>query len=67
MIGLRYLLGLEDIPLLLLYRIDKDKGTDSKYRKKVEALHDIIGFSIVISGQELSSDYVKSVTVRIPD
>ena len=66
-IGLRYLLGLEDIPLLLLYRIDKDKGTESKYRKKIGALHDIVGFSIVISGQELSSDYVKSVTVRIPD
>lgn len=67
LIGLRYKLGMEDVPLLLLYRIDKDKGKESKYRTGINTIHDIIGFSIVISGQETGSDYVKTVRVRMPE
>ncbi len=67
LVGLRYKLGMEDVPLLLLYRIDKDKGKESKYRTGIQTKHDIIGFSIVISGQETGSDYVKTVSVRIPE
>ena len=67
LIGLRYEVGLEDIPLLLLYRIDKDKGKDSKYRMKIDTTYDIIGFSIVVSGQEANSDYVRTVQVKKPE
>lgn len=66
LIGLRYELGLEDYPLLLLYRIDKDKGKDSKYRARIGTDEDVIGFSIVVAGQDIGTDYVKSVQVRIP-
>lgn len=67
LIRLRYELGLEDRPLLLLYRIDKNKGKDSKYRSRIETNQDIIGFSIVVSGQETGSDYIKTVQVRQPE
>lgn len=67
LIRLRYELGLEDIPLLLLYRIDCNKGKESKYRTKIGTTQDIIGFSIVIAGQENALDYVRTVTVRIPE
>ena len=67
LIRLRYEVGLEDIPLLLLYRIDKDKGKDSKYRMKINTTYDIIGFSIVVSGQEANPDYVRTVQVKKPD
>ena len=67
LIGLRYRLGYEDTPLLLLYRIDRNKGKESKYRTKIGTKQDIIGFSIIIAGQDRSTDYVKTVTVKIPD
>ena len=67
LVGLRYELGLGDVPLLLLYRIDKNKGKDSKYRAKIQTEDDIIGFSIVVSGQEASTDYIKTVQVRRPE
>ena len=67
LIRLRYDVGMGDVPLLLLYRIDKEKGKDSKYRSKIKSVCDIIGFSIVIAGQESSSDYVKTVTVKRPE
>ncbi len=67
LIGLRYELGYEDSPLLLLYRIDKDKGTESKLRTVIGTDQDIIGFSIVIAGQKTNSDYIKTVQVKIPE
>lgn len=67
LVRLRYELGMEDVPLLLLYRIDKNKGKDSQYRSRIQTEHDIIGFSIVISGQDAGTDYVKTVQVRQPD
>ena len=67
LIAVRHTLGLGDVPLLLLYRIDKSKGKDSKYRTKIGSVHDIIGFSIIISGEEVSSDYVKTIHVKTPE
>lgn len=67
LIRLRYELGLSDVPLLLLYRIDHEKGKESAYRTKIGSTQDIIGFSIVISGQEANADYIRTVQVRRPD
>lgn len=67
MIRLRYDLGLVDVPLLLLYRIDREQGKISKYRTKIGTAQDIIGFSIVIAGQESNEDFVRSVRVRKPE
>lgn len=67
LIGLRCELDLSDVPLLLLYRIDHEKGKESRYRTKIGSSQDIIGFSIVISGQEASADYIRTVQVRRPN
>lgn len=67
LVRLRYDLGLGDVPLLLLYRIDKDKGKESTYRAKIGTDQDIIGFSIVVAGEENSADYVRTVQVRRPE
>lgn len=64
LISMRYELGYSDIPILLLYCIDGRKGKESKYRAKIGTQTDIIGFSIVIAGQEVSTDYVKTVQVK---
>lgn len=65
LIPLRYKVGLGETPLLLLYRIDKDKGNTTKLRTKIGSDYDIIGFSVVVAGEEISNDYVKTVTVRM--
>ena len=67
LISLRYALGYSDIPILLLYCIDGSKGKVSTYRTKIGTQTDMIGFSIVIAGQEASSDYVKTVQVKRPE
>lgn len=67
LIPLRYKVGLGETPLLLLYRIDKDKGNETTYRAKIGSNFDIIGFSIVVAGEEISNDYVKTVTVHITE
>lgn len=67
LIGLRYELGYKDYPLLLLYRIDRNKGTVSKYRTILGTAQDVIGFSIVIAGQDVNTDYIRTVQVRQPE
>ena len=67
LIPLRYQLGLGDIPLLLLYCIDKDKGTNSSFREEIKSKQDLIGFSIIVAGEEVQSDYVKTVHVKRPE
>lgn len=65
LISLRYELGLEDIPLLLLYRIDRNKGKTTAYRMPLQTSEDIVAFSIVIPGPEKSEDYIRTVQVRL--
>lgn len=67
LIPLRHKLGLGDFPLLLLYCIDKDKGKDSAYRAPINSTQDIIGFSIVLAGEEVQKGYVKTVHVKKPN
>lgn len=67
LIPLRYKLGLGDVPLLLLYCIDKDRGKDSTYRSPINGTQDLVGFSIVLAGEEVQADYVKTVHVKKPE
>ena len=67
LIPLRFKLGLGDVPLLLLYCIDKNKGKTSAYRAPVGSKQDLIGFSIVLAGEEVQADYVKTVHVKKPE
>lgn len=62
-------LGLKDIPLLLLYRIDKDGGQESEagIKTKINSTEDVIGFSIIIPGESDGSTHAKSVTVQLPE
>lgn len=61
-------LGLEDTPLLLLYCIDKERGKETPAGKKTKlnSKYDIIGFSIIISGEPSGKGHVKAVSVRLP-
>ena len=62
-------MGAEDTPLLLLYRIDKERGKDTKAgtKTKLNSTADIIGFSIIIAGEPSGKTHAKSVTVRLSE
>ena len=68
-ISARGRLGLEDVPLLLLYRIDKNRGKDTKAKTKTKlnSIADIIGFSIIVAGESTGKGHVKAVTVRLTE
>jgi len=71
-IGLRSELGLGDVPLLLLYRIDKGEQTQQANhtagrRTAIGSAYDIIGMSIIISGDINAQNYSGTVTVAITD
>ena len=67
-ISVRGRIGMSDIPILLLYRIDKDRGQDSPAgtRSIINSICDIIGFSIIIPGESTGKSHARAVTVRIP-
>ena len=67
LISARGAVGLSDVPLLLLYRIDKGRGNDTKTREKIASSEDIIGFSVIVPGESVGKSHVKSVRVKIPD
>lgn len=66
LISARSAIGLTDTPLLLLYRIDKDRGDETKLREKIGSSADIIGLSIIIPGESVGKNHVKSLRVKIP-
>lgn len=58
--------GLEDKPLLLIYRIKQDGGVPkSKKRHKMDAIADIIGISIIVSGDSIGETHAKSLRIII--
>lgn len=61
--------GLEDSPLLLLYRIKKDGGVPQKrsinVREQLNLSQDIIGFSIIVSGDSIGETHAKSLRIAI--
>lgn len=65
LISVRGAIGLSDTPLLLLYRIDKAQGKDSKTRERIGSSEDVIGFSVIIPGDSIGKSHVKSVRVKI--
>ena len=67
-IGERSNLNLEDKPLLLIYRIKKDGGTpraNSTHREPMNAKCDIIGISIIVSGDSIGESHAKSLRIKI--
>lgn len=64
-ISKRCLFNLEDEPLLLLYRIKKGEGNSKAgNRKPLEANEDIIGISLIISGEQVGNHHAKSLRVK---
>ena len=61
--------GLEDKPLLLIYRIKKDGGIPQKRsikrRKQMDAQCDIVGISIIVSGDSIGESHAKSLRIRM--
>jgi Z1 domain. len=60
--------NLEDIPLLLIYRIKKDGGTpraNSTHRVPLNTECDIIGISIIVSGDSIGESHAKSLRIKI--
>lgn len=61
--------GLEDKPLLLIYRIKKDGGGPQKrsehLREKMDAQSDIIGISIIVSGESIGESHAKTLRIRM--
>lgn len=61
-------LGLEDIPLLLLYRIKKDGGVPRKgstHRVALNEQADVIGISIIVSGDNIGESHAKSLRIKM--
>jgi hypothetical protein len=58
--------GLQDKPLLLIYRIKKDGGVPkTSNRFKMNADEDIIGISIIVSGDSIGETHAKSLRITI--
>lgn len=60
--------GLQDKPLLLLYRIKKDGGvprTKNRFRMNVHT--DIIGISIIVSGNSIGETHAKSLRIALKE
>lgn len=67
LVSLRYEMGLADTPLLLLYRIDRNKGKETSYKGPLNSTEDIVAFSIVVPGQDANTDFIRTVQVRRPE
>lgn len=59
-------LGLEDTPLLLIYRIDRAGGVEKQTRARLNTENDIVGFSIIIPGELVGTVRARYLQVRIP-
>ena len=61
--------GLKDKPLLLIYRIKKDGGVPQKrsehLREKMDVQRDIIGISIIVSGESIGESHAKTLRIRM--
>lgn len=65
-VSMRSQLELDDIPLLLIYRIKKDGGQTKIRRMQLDADYDIIGISIIVSGDSIGGNHAKTIRINIP-
>ena len=61
--------GMSNIPLLIIYRIDKDSTAmaDSSERVDLKMPCDIMGIHICIPGEQVNVNFRKKLTVRLPE
>lgn len=60
-------LQLDDSPLVLIYRIKKDGGKPSARREIINSDVDIIGISIIVSGDGIGGNHAKTLRIMIPE
>ena len=58
--------GLDNIPLLLIYRIDGHSVANSPERKDLNLPYDIIGIQVCIPGEKQNKNYCVRVTIDLP-
>ena len=63
--------GMDMIPMLIIYRIDKDSKVFGKHDKDTRAdlgmPCDIIGIQICVPGDQINMNFRKSLTIRLPE
>lgn len=66
LVSKRAQLGLNDVPLLLIYRIKKDGGQSKIRRVQMDSDYDIIGISIIVAGDGIGGNHAQSIRISIP-
>ncbi len=63
--------GMENIPVLIIYRIDKDSKVhgrnDKNQRADIDMPFDIIGIQICVPGEQVNADFCRKLTIRLPE
>ena len=61
--------GVDKIPQLLIYRIDKDSTVRKKdsQREKLDGICDIIGIQICVPGDPCNDSFCKKLTIYLPE
>ena len=61
--------GKDNVPLLLIYRIDKDskKRANNTEREDLNFGCDIIGLQICVPGDQVNKDFCKKLTIQLPE
>ena len=65
LVSKRAKLGLEDTPLLLIYSIKHNGGTETKRRIRMDADYNIIGISIIVSGDGIGGNHANSIRIKL--
>ena len=58
--------GVDGVPLLIIYRIDKDSKAMREDRADLEARSDIMGIHICIPGNQINKNFTKRLTIYLP-
>ena len=58
--------GVDGVPLLIIYRIDKDSKAMREDRADLEAKSDIMGIHICIPGNQINKNFTKRLTIYLP-
>ena len=67
--AIRKAAGKDKIPLLIIYRIDKDskKRVSSEDRQDLNFGCDIMGLQICVPGDQVNKDFCKKLTIQLPE
>jgi len=67
---LRKTAGVDNVPLLIIYRIDgqsKARENDKGIREDMNFSSDIIGIQICVPGDQVNKKYSKKITIHLPE